>query len=263
MTSSQIIWRNRIIWTLLLGGIAVLWYSTVQHQLNSELSKVSIAIEKIEGSKSLVSKKDIIRDFKRIVGENWDELQIKELDLVSLELELEKDSRVLNAEVFLDAQNKLYIQIEQREPIMRIISDSGENYYIDNNGDKIQPIKSVAARVPIVTGHVMKYRSDWMSQPKHNLNDLYSLISSSSKDDFLRALFEQIHVDEGGQLTIIPKFGGEKLFFGDIRFLDEKLENIKIAYSRLLKTEGYGKYAVLKMDIPNQIVPSQEPDSSE
>lgn len=241
----------------------MLWYSTVQHQLNSELSKVSILIDKIEGSKSLVTKKDIISDFKSIVGENWSDLQIKELDLVTLELELEKDSRVLNAEVFLDAQNKLYIQIEQREPIMRIISDNGENYYIDNNGDRIQPIKKLAARVPIVTGKVMKYRPDWKDKPKHNLNDLYTLVSNSSKDDFLRALFEQIHVDEEGHITIIPKFGGEKLFFGDIRFLDEKLENIRIAYSRLLKTQGYGKYAVLKLDIPNQIVPSQKPDRSE
>lgn len=42
--------------------------------------------------------------------------------------------------------------IEERKPSIRIISDSGENYYVDNEGNKMPLSKRFTAYIPVATG---------------------------------------------------------------------------------------------------------------
>src|SRR5690606_6219498 len=74
------------------------------------------------------------------------------------------------------------------------------------------------------------------------------------QDDFLRALIEQIYVEESGEIIFIPKVGKEKLVFGGTSQMEEKFDNLKIFYRDGLTKLGWNRYPVLNLKYVNQVV---------
>lgn len=61
---------------------------------------------------------------------------------------------ISGAEVFVDANQSLNIQITQRDPLFRVVDANFNQYYIDVEGNKIPYSKNYSARVPVVTGNI-------------------------------------------------------------------------------------------------------------
>jgi hypothetical protein len=53
--------------------------------------------------------------------------------------------------VYVDQHNILRIKVEQREPVLRILDNNGNNYYLDENGVKMPPSKNFAARALVAS----------------------------------------------------------------------------------------------------------------
>lgn len=245
---------TKVLWISALVGIAALVWFSVQTHLKSKINRIELTIEKLDGSRNLISNKVALKHIESFFGKEIQEVRFAQLETKKLEAALKNDSRIEHAEVFVDGNNILYVNITQRTPIVRVMADNGEDYYLDRYGARIKTVKKSAVRVPVASGHIDKFVSDWKELKGHTLQDVLSIAKELPKDDFLQALIEQIYVERDGSITLIPKMGKQELIVGSTEKLKVKLRNIKLAYKTIVRIKGFDKYDKFIFEITNQII---------
>lgn len=99
-----------------------------------------------------VSKKEIEKTLKRKklspVGKKQDEINIRQIEEV-----LNEHPFIDEAECYYTPSGKIGIKVIQRIPLLRIMANNGENYYLDSKG-KIMPIPENIAHVTVATGFI-------------------------------------------------------------------------------------------------------------
>ena len=228
-----------------------LGYATLQ-RLNSQLVDVKIEITKSDSKKYLLTKKDVKQKLKGILGYDISLANIGQLDLYNLETLLDRDDRINKSDLFLDKNNRLHIVIEQRQPIVRIQVSGGDDYYLDFDGGRIPVTETF--RVPVVTGHVDQYVSNYKGIKDNNLKDVWELSQRIYENDFLRVLVEQIDVNAQGDIIIAPKFPHSKIVLGDALDIDGKLNRISDYYKGLKKAGFDLKYNEVDVQYEDQVV---------
>jgi cell division protein FtsQ len=224
--------RN-LISTGLFIGVFVALFLAINYKAQLSLNSFKVSINGVAGNKKLVSKKEVKLMVERQLGFELKKATIDDLDLMALESILDNDSRVKNAEVYLSSKRGLCIDITQKEPIYRINRSSKEPYYMDDMGSRISIKRSVQkVRVPIVTGKVDAYHPEFKNIRNNNLRDIHRFFRIILKDEFLRSLVSQLHVEERDHYIIIPQLGNKKIILGTMDDLDKKLEKLKIYYKK-------------------------------
>ncbi len=235
--------------------VVVIGIAAIMNKRKGNVKDIVVNIQHLEdGVNDLIKDKDIKEILRRGFEENVAEMKVSRVDVQRAERILEQDPFIENAEVFIDADNKLNIKIVQREPICRIIDNNGLNYYMDKNGIKMPPSKYFSARVPIITGAVPPHVTDFLSRKKYGLKDVYYLVKQLQADEFYKTFIQQIVVDAGGEFTLIPVLGDQKIRIGTIDDLDDKLKRIRIFYDEAMPYEGWRKYATISVKYKGQIV---------
>lgn len=244
---------TKVLWISVLVGVAALVWFSVQSHLNSKINRIELKIEKLDGSRNLISDSVALKHIESFFGKEIQEVRFAQLETKKLESALKKDSRIEHAEVYVDGKNVLYVNIIQRAPIVRVMADNGEDYYLDKYGARIKTVKKSAVRVPVASGHIDEFVSDWKELKGHTLQDVLSIAKELPKDDFLQALIEQIYVERDGSITLIPKMGKHELIIGSTEKLKVKLRNIKVTYKTIVRIKGFDKYKQFNFEITNQI----------
>lgn len=187
------------------------------------------------------------------------------LNLPLIKKMINNHSPVKETIVYGNDKGALFIEVKQREPIIRIINYNGESYYIDKEG-KLMPLSyKYTARVPIVTGHINepfdKYADynnvlEYASELKNNsiVADVYKLAKFLQKNKFWKYQILQIYIDRNNDFILIPRVGNHEIILGDITNFEEKFEKLKILYKEGLTVEGFNKYKYINLKFDNQIV---------
>lgn len=173
------------------------------------------------------------------VGKNTDSIQCKAIEEV-----LEKNTFIEDAECYKTPVGNLCIYIKQRLPILRVMSDNGLNYYIDDKG-RTMPGGSHAAHLPIATGNIDKKMAE---------GSLYQLALLISEDVFWKRQVEQINITSEGEIELVPQVGDHILFLGKPVHIEEKLERIRTFYTKGLSRVGWNKYSRISVEFDNQVI---------
>lgn len=235
--------RSKILWSMALVGIAMLLVMSVHRKSQAHVKSLDVHIKPIKGEHNLIDEKEIGVVFKKFLGYDVLEANIKDLDLKELEELIVADKRVKRAEVFVDAHNHLSVWIVQRQPVVRVVDSKTFSYYIDEEGNDIPTRKGLAVRVPLATGNIDLYDLDKInSDKKSSLKNVYTVAKYIMADEFLKALIEQIDVNDNKDLVLIPKIGRQYILFGDSENLETKFNSLKAMYKNGLPTVGWTKY---------------------
>ena len=235
--------------------VVIIGITAIMTKKKSEVKGIAVDIKHLsDGENDLIKDKDVKEIIRRSFEENVAQSRVGRVDVKRVEKVLEQDPFIENAEVFIDASDSLNVKITQREPICRVIDNNGLNYYMDKNGIKIPPSKYYSARVIIVTGTVPPHVTDFLQKKKYGLKDVYNLVTRLLADDFYKTFIQQIHVDAGGEFTLIPVLGDQKIRIGNLDDLDDKLKRIRIFYDEAMPYEGWKKYATISVKYRGQIV---------
>lgn len=253
-------WKKNLVWTIVTFVIMGVLFMAIERKRNATITKVGISIRGIKGGKNLITKKGVKTMFRNYLGYDLKESSVRDLDLMDMEMMLEADDRIKEAEVFVDNKDRLYIAIQQREPIVRIFSKNKTSYYLDSDGMEIPAYKGSTIRVPVASGNIDEYVPGFLeSKRKNNLQDVFAVAKYVHQDEFLTALIEQIDVQEDGQIILVPKVGRQKLAMGKIDIGEEeemirRFDMMKQMYKEGMKHVGWRKYEMLtlKYDIKNE-----------
>lgn len=245
--------------SLMVGGFAVilLIVAAVQYRKKSVVTDEGLTITIInnEADNKFIRERDVIellfKEFRHaIVGQSLEQIDIEEVEQV-----LEEDMFIKDADVYVDALNKVHITIEQRVPIARIMDEVESSYYLDEEGNRVRTSPKFTARVMVVTGKIGRYSENYKNIPHHRLGRVLKLIQFIDADPFWKAQFEQIHIDHSGEATLIPKLGDHKVKFGQPHEdIEDKFHRLEVFYQDGLPVEGWDKYKSINLSFKGQVV---------
>ena len=134
--------------------------------------------------------------------------------------------------------------IECRRPILRVIADSGDSFYLDEEGEVIDYIAK-AVYLPVATGHISReYAQKYLLPLAQYLRD----------EELWNAQVEQIHVTARGEVELVPRVGGHVIVLGKPNHYARKFDKLRIFYEKGLSQVGWDKYSRITLEYDNQVV---------
>lgn len=239
---------RKVIYNLGLLGIGILLIFSIKRKSEGKVRDHIVHIKPIKGDRNLIEAEEVNLIYKKYLGFNVLDANIKDLDTRDLEERLKVDKRIKKVEVFVDAHNNLNTWIIQRQPIVRIIDTKDFSYYLDEEGKDIPTRRGLAIRVPIATGYIDLYREELITDEKKSaLQNVYTIAREIMKDEFLSQFIEQINVNSERDLELIPKIGKQFINLGDAENLEKKFSSLKTLYKDGLPTVGWSKYKEISL----------------
>ena len=169
---------------------------------------------------------------------------IEKVSLQAIEKELRKHQIILDVRSYKTASNVVHVNVEQRLPILRVMSNTGDDYFIDSKGDKMFHV-DYPADVIVATGSISQ---------KYAKKCLVGIGKILQQNSFWNSQIEQIHVLKDGTMELMPRVGNHSLYLGKPTQLAEKLDKLKIFYDKVLCRIGWNKYSRISVEYSNQII---------
>jgi cell division protein FtsQ len=180
-------------------------------------------------------------------------LPIGDVNLNTLEKYLQTIRWVKNVELFLDNAQSLQVKIEQRIPIARIFTASGNSFYIDKEGLQL-PLKQLTVlRLPVFTN----FPSDQQKLSKPDsllLNDILHFTKAVETDSFFMAQTAQVNIATNGDFELVPSVGDHLVLIGSVENIEDKLNRLYTFYKKVWVQSGLNAYQVIDCRFDNQIV---------
>lgn len=170
--------------------------------------------------------------------------KIKDVNCARIESVLSSNPFIDDITCYKTQGGHVFVTVTQRLPVMRVISDNGENYYIDTRG-KIMPRMHYSADLAVATGCITQ---------KYAHAKLLPLGRLLKYDKFWDSQIEQIHVDSAGNIELFPRIGSHTVYIGKPEALPQKLKRLKTFYSQVLNQVGWNKYSRINLEYDNQII---------
>ncbi|MGM9714554.1 MAG: cell division protein FtsQ/DivIB [Prevotella sp.] len=171
---------------------------------------------------------------------------------------------VSTAQCYKTIDGHVVITVTQRSPLVRIKSERGDDYYLDENGG-IMPNSKYVSDLIIVTGEVSR------AFARRYISILARVIMA---DDFWRNNIVQINVMHDLGIEIVPRVGDHVVFLGYLpmsakqserdeevaEFVTEKLRRLRDFYRYGLSVAGWNKYQRIDIQYENQIICKKHPE---
>ena len=245
------IWR--ILRTLGVAGIVVVLYFSIQKKEHTQSHKIYVEIHTNDKDK-LIKKSDILNYLKKTLNKDLESEKTEKIDIAKIEKLLDNSKYIENADVYFDKKSHLHINCYLRSPIVRINRKGKKDFYLDYKGNPIPVSKRAAIRVPVISGEVDFFNIAKIHEKNTLSGDVLALSRKIYDDPFLYALIEQIYINKNKEVILIPKLGKQKIEFGAIENIDNKLNKLKIFYKEGMSKKGWTKYSKLSLKWDGQIV---------
>lgn len=155
---------------------------------------------------------------------------------------------ILSVECYKTSDNKLNINIVQRTPILYVLPDGKNGYFVDVQGCKISKI-SYASNLIVATGAIDEKFA------RSELKDFAVFINTNS---FWNSQVGQICVTKDKYnvplIEIVPRVGNHIIKLGHIDDFETKFAHLKEFYTKGLNSVGWNKYDTIDVRYNNQVI---------
>ena len=174
------------------------------------------------------------------------------INLRSLEQTLATNPFVQRAEVSRSIDGGLRVDIEQINPIARVLRSGGEDAYVSQEGKLVPMSPHYTARVLLVEGRQAWPSLSLTQQPY--TTSLLKLLQYIYNDAFWRAQIAQVRVLPNGEVQLYPQVGRQVLEIGPPEQLESKFKRLQIFYKKILPAKGWNTYRRINVKYENQII---------
>ncbi|MEA2105745.1 MAG: hypothetical protein U9P82_03360 [Bacteroidota bacterium] len=256
--------KDILIWVFVVAYLAVSMSFVTKKRKLVVCHAINVTI--IDSSRNqFVTQSDII-EFLRQPDMNVVGNSISSINTKKIEAEILTYHSVKNAEVFVNVNGEINVEVTQRKPIVRIINKKGESYYIDQEGAIMPLLDKYASHVLIANGHIVEpfevYRTHKINCERNEKDveknrlicDLFKLCKFIDEHEFWKAQIEQVFVNDEMEFELIPRVGAHQIFFGDINNYQKKFRNLEAFYHQGLNNVGWNKYDKISLEFENQVI---------
>lgn len=249
----EIPWKKSLIqaaWLLAGLGTIVLLGAAMQRKNAQTCKGIRIDITGIE-EHMFIDEKDVLEllnEKRKIIG-----TPVHLLDLRAMELGMERNPWVKNAELFINNQQVMQVSIEERQPVARLFTRSGNSFYVDSGSVRLPLSEKLTARVPMFTG----FPSDnvVLSKPDSALlKDVVKLSEFIMADSFWSAQVAQIEIRPGNEFELVPVVGDHIVDIGGVDELPAKFRRLYAFYRQAWLQKGIHYYERINVRYDKQVV---------
>lgn len=205
-------------------------------------NKISVIIHD-KDSVDFLDEKEVIA----IVNKDNPTRRVGDLNIPELEKKINGLPEVDSANVYLNLNGKLNIEIKQRIPIFRLNSN-GKDFYVDEKGLEFPISKSYSHPCMLVTGDV---------KPEE-YKKLVELVDKIDKDNFSKKYFIGISKFTDSY-SLLTSEGNYRVEIGDLDNIEFKVKGFKTFVEKYLVFQDPEKYKMISLKYENQIVTTLNP----
>ncbi|MBW7675263.1 cell division protein FtsQ/DivIB [Chryseobacterium chendengshani] len=187
------------------------------------------------------------KDIKQIVLKENPSGQIGKLNIPELEKKINALPAVDSANVYLNLNGKLNLDIKQRVPVFRLNND-GKDFYVDEKGTEFPISRTYSHPCMLVTGDVKKDEYEKLAE----------LVDKINKDDFSKKYFIGISKYKDSY-NLLTSEGNYKVEIGDLENIELKVKGFKTFVEKYLVFQDPEKYNMVSVKYQNQIVTTLNP----
>jgi cell division protein FtsQ len=248
------IWKRILIgcaWAISLGGLVVLM-SFIEFKKSGVFCKAVKVY--IPGNQYFIDKQEvdnIINVHKhQLVGRN-----MESINLHDLEKRLKANPFIESAKVYADMDGIIKVEISQREPVMRVMNQAGQDFYIDQHGLKIPMSSNFTAKVLVANGYIDEAFGNKLDTLHTEIaTELYKTAQFINQDSLWSAQITQLYVTQDHEIELIPRIGTNRILLGNADSLENKFHNLLVFYKQALPQVGWDRYKLINIKFANQVV---------
>ncbi len=211
------------------------------------MEKVSVNMVKTDHPVYFIDEKDV----KEMVRKSNPSKRIGDINIPELERKLNELSAVDSANVYLNLNGNLNLDIKQKVPAFRL-NKNGKDFYVDKNGREFPISKNYSFPCMLVTGNVQSAEYEKLAE----------LVEKIDQDDFSRKYFIGV-TKEKSNYNLITSDGNYKVEIGDLDNIDFKVKGFKTFAEKFLVYQQPEKYSRISVKYDNQIVTTLNPNFKE
>lgn len=235
-------WRIlKILVTVVLFGFLLSF--SLKRFNNAKMENVSINMNQGKTPVYFVDEKDI----KELVKQYNPTRKIGDINIPELEKKINLIPFVDSANVYLNLNGNLNVDIKQRVPAFRLNKD-GKDFYVDKKGVEFPISKNFSLPSMLVMGDVKPSEYEALGD----------LIEKIDKDDFSKKYFIGI-TKEKEDYNLLTSDGNYKVEIGDLDNIDLKVRGFKTFVEKYLVDQNTEKYKKISLKYDNQIVTTLNP----
>ena len=171
-------------------------------------------------------------------------MKISAINLEQIEQLMLDESHIERASCYYDAAGRLCIKVVPQQPILHVINQKGEDYYLSSTG-LTMPTASFNVDLCVATGNISK---------KFASEHLLELAKFIHDDLFWSEQIEQINVVGPDEIELYPRVGQHIIELGSVDNFQEKLSRLRIFYREGLEHVGWNKYKRISLAYDGQVV---------
>ena len=208
---------------------------------------VELTVEKDNGSSMFVDAGDIEKILKN-ANVYPKGMLMKDVDTEKIEETIRGNEFISKVECYKSANGKLCVNVEQRVPVIFVIPEGKDGYFVDEQG-KIIPNRNSPTNLVVASGNI---------DEKYASKELAEFGQFLQTDEFWNNQIEQIYVtrDRKGKrvVEIVPRVGDQIVYLGTLENYQKKLRKLRTFYDKAVGTVGWKKYARVNLEYDNQII---------
>lgn len=191
------------------------------------------------------------KDVKDFIKKSNPSKRIGDINIPLLEKEVNNFPSVDSANVYLNLNGNLNVDILQKVPAFRL-NKNGQDFYVDKKGNEFPISKNYSHPSMLVMGDVK--RGEYVK--------LAELVDKINKDDFSRKYFIGIKKEKDSYYLLTSE-GNFRVEIGDLDNIEFKVKGFKAFVEKFLVYQDPQKYSKVSVRYDNQIVTTLNPNYKE
>lgn len=171
-------------------------------------------------------------------------LALGQINTRQIEEHLQAKELIEEAQCYTTQNGNVCIRIRQRTPVVRVMAQNGDDYYVDNHGKPL-PRAGYSCNLMVATGYITPGYAEQRLAPMANL---------ILKDEFWRSQVVQLNILRDGSVELVPRVGDHVAYLGQPTGLTRKLSRLRKFYLYGLSQAGWNKYSRISVEFDNQII---------
>ena len=242
------------VWLCIGAGMFTLLLAAINKKNKGKCKDYTITLKGAQNN-FFIDEKDVEQLLMKATKGNIKGEQIASFKLHELEVMLEHNTWVDNAELYFDNRDVLHVTITEKEPVARVFTTAGNSFYIDSLGRKMPLSDKLSARVPVFTGFPDKKKLN--AADSALLNDVRVTANYIVNDPFWLSQVSQIDITPERNFEMIPVVGNHLVKLGNGENIDRKFHRLMLFYKQVLSKTGFDKYKVINVQYKGQVVVSK------
>lgn len=244
-----------MVWCLLGGSGLALLIAAINYKNSSFCNGMEVEING-GGKTFFLNKKEVIDMLQNEGIKDLHNRKMSSFDLLKMEGVLRKNSWIKDAQLYFDNNQTLRLRIQERQPVARLFTLSGNSYLIDSNGVQMSLPERNIFRISVFTGYPgEKFGLRRDSTLNRQIRDLAIFLN---KDPFWSNQVQEINIRASKTFRLTPLIGNHVIEFGDGSNYENKFHMLFTFYKKVITLTGFEKYTSLNIAYANQVIATRK-----